>query len=131
MQIPLQITVRGIEHSEALETHIRDKVNKLEEFFDHITSCRVVVELPHKHHQQGKQFNVRIDIGVPGSEIVVNRDHAEDVYVALRDAFDAAKRKIEDYARKMRGDIKIHQPKQRPAESVDVDEVQDDMDVEP
>ena len=127
MQIPLQITIRGIEHSEALETHIRDKVNKLEEFFDHITSCRVVVELPHKHHQQGKQFNVRIDIGVPGSEIAVNRDHAEDVYVALRDAFDAAKRQLEDYARKIRGDIKTHQPRQRPAENADADEVQDDV----
>lgn len=117
MQVPLQITIRGIEHSEALETHIRDKVGKLEEFFDHITSCRVVVELPHKHHQQGKQFNVRLDIGVPGSEIVVNRDHAEDVYIALRDAFAAAKRQLEDYARKIRGDVKTHQPRVRREES--------------
>lgn len=108
MQIPLQITIRGIEHSDALETHIREKADKLEEFFSHVMSCRVVVEVPHKHHQQGKQFNVRIDIGVPGSEIVVNRDHAEDVYVALRDAFDAAKRQLEDYARKIRGDVKTH-----------------------
>ncbi|MGC2048666.1 MAG: ribosome-associated translation inhibitor RaiA [Gallionella sp.] len=131
MQIPLQITVRGTDHSEALEKHIRDKIDKLEEFFDHITSCRVVVELPHKHHNQGKQFNVRLDIGVPGSEIVVNRDHAEDVYVALRDAFDSAKRQLEDYARKIRGDVKTHQPRNRPAESVDVDEAQDDVDVEP
>jgi ribosomal subunit interface protein len=111
MKIPLQITIRDIEHSESLETHIRDKAKKLDEFFDHIMSCRVVVEVPHKHQHQGKQFNVRIDIGVPGGEIVVNRDHAEDVYVALRDAFDAAKRKIEDHARKIRGDIKTHQPK--------------------
>jgi len=111
MQIPLQITCRDIEHSEALEAHIRGKAEKLEEFFKHITSCRVVVEVPHKHHHQGKQFNVRIDIGVPGSEIVVNRDHAEDVYVALRDAFDAAKRQLEDYARKIRGDIKTHEPR--------------------
>jgi ribosomal subunit interface protein len=121
MQIPLQITVRGMEHSEALETHIRDKADKLEELFDRIMSCRVVVEVPHKHHQQGKQFNVRIDIGVPGSEIVVNRDHAEDVYVALRDGFDAAKRQLEDYARKIRGDVKTHQPKNRPKQSEDVD----------
>ena len=121
MRIPLQITIRGIEHSEALETHIRDKANKLDEFFDRIMSCRVVVEVPHKHHQQGKQFNVRLDIGVPGSEIVVNRDHAEDVYVALRDAFDAAKRQLEDYARKMRGDVKKHEPRMRPKESDDVD----------
>jgi len=84
--------------------------NKLEEFFKHIMSCRVVIEAPHKHHQ-GKQFNVRIDIGVPGNEIVVNRDHHEDVYVALRDAFDAVKRQLEDYARIGHGDIKTHKPK--------------------
>jgi ribosomal subunit interface protein len=117
MQIPPQITIRDMEHSDALETHIRDKVNKLDEFFDRIMSCRVVVEMPHKHHHQGKHFNVRLDIGVPGSELVINRDHAEDVYVALRDAFDAAKRQLEDYARKMRGDVKTHQPKRRPEES--------------
>jgi ribosomal subunit interface protein len=120
MQIPLQITIRDMEHSDALETHIRDKANKLDEYFDRIMSCRVVVEMPHKHHHQGKQFNVRIDIGGPGSEIVVNRDHAEDVYVALRDAFDAAKRQLEDYARKIRGDVKTHQPKRRPEESDDL-----------
>ena len=113
MQIPMQITIRDMDHSDALEAHIRDKVNKLEEFFNHIISCRVVVEVPHKHHQQGKQFNVRIDIGVPGGEIVVNRDHAEDVYVALRDGFDAAKRKIEDHARKIRGDVKTHEPRRQ------------------
>src|SRR3990172_7594853 len=113
MQTPLQITIRDVDHSEALDTHIRDKVKKLEEFFDHIMSCRVVVEMPHKHQTQGKQFNVRIDIGVPGSEIVVNRDHSESVYVALRDAFDAAKRRLEDYARKIRGDIKTHEPKRQ------------------
>lgn len=109
MQIPLQITIRGFEHSEALETRIRDKAEKLDELFKHIISCRVVIEVPHKHKHQGKQFTVRIDIGVPGSEIVVNRDHAEDAYVALRDAFDAAKRQLDDYARKIRGDVKMHQ----------------------
>jgi ribosomal subunit interface protein len=113
MQIPLQITVRDMEHSAELDAHIRTKAQKLDEFFDHITSCRVVVEMPHKHHHQGKQFNVRIDIGVPGNEIVVNHDHHEDVYVALRDAFDAAKRQLEDYARKLRGDAKIHEPRPR------------------
>lgn len=121
MQIPLQITIRDMEHSDALEAHIRDKAQKLDEFFDHIMSCRVVVETPHKHHHQGKQFNVRIDIGVPGNEIVVNRDHHEDVYVALRDAFDAAKRQLEDYARKIRGDIKTHEPK-RPNERIGIND---------
>jgi ribosomal subunit interface protein len=128
MQIPLQITIRDIEHSEALETHIRDKASKLDEFFKHVMSCRVVVEVPHKHHQQGKQFNVRIDIGVPGSEIVINRDHAEDVYVALRDAFDAAKRRLEDYAHRIRGDVKTHQPKRAAESAEEIDEQEDEVD---
>ena len=126
MQTPLQITIRDIEHSDALETHIRDKAKKLEEFFERITSCRVIVEMPHKHHHQGKQFKVRIDIGVPGNEIVVNHDHAEDVYVALRDGFDSAKHQLEEYARKMRGDVKTHKPKQRPPGNLNEDETQDD-----
>lgn len=109
MQIPMQITIRDMEHSEALETLIREKAQKLEEYFNHIMSCRVVVDMPHKHHHQGKQFNVRIDIGVPGNEIVVNRDHSEDVYVAVRDAFNAGKRQVEDYARKIRGNVKTHE----------------------
>lgn len=111
MQIPLQITIRDVEHSEALETHIREKAKKLDQFFDHIMSCRVVVEMPHKHHRQGKQFNVRIDIGVPGREIVANLEHAEDVYVALRDAFDAARRQLDDYVHKLRGEVKKHELK--------------------
>ena len=110
MKIPLQITVRDMPNSEALDTHIRDKVQKLNDIFAEIVSCRVVVEVPHKHHSQGKQFNVRIDLGVPRNEIVVNRDHHEDVYVALRDAFDAAKRQLEDYVRRMRREIKTHVP---------------------
>src|ERR1035437_7803659 len=113
MQIPLQITIRDVEHSEALETYIREKAEKLDEFFSHIMSCRVVVEVPHKHHNQGKQFNVRIDIGVPGSEIVVNRDHDVDVYIALRDAFDAAHRQLDDYSRKHRGNVKTHEHKRQ------------------
>lgn len=121
MQIPLQITIRDMEHSDALEAHIRERADKLDEFFDRIISCRVVVEMPHKHQHQGKQFNVRIDIGVPGSEIVVNRDNHEDVFVALRDAFDAAKRRLEDYSRKTRGDVKKHEPR-RPAEPGSVDQ---------
>ncbi len=108
MQSPLQITIRDISSSDALEAHIRDKVEKLESYFDRLVSCHVVVEMPHKHHQQGKEFNVRINIGVPGSDIVVNRDHHEDPYVALRDAFDAAKRQLEDYARRMQLKTKTH-----------------------
>lgn len=111
MQLPLQVTIQNIDQSEALETRIRAKAEKLNEFFNHISSCRIVVELQDKHRHQGKQFTVRIDIKVPGNEIVVDRAHSEDVYVALRDAFDAAKRQLEEYARKLRGDVKTHEPK--------------------
>jgi ribosomal subunit interface protein len=109
MQIPLQITFRGLPHSDALETRIREKTDKLQEFHSRITSCRVVVEEEHRHKRQGKQFTIRVDIRVPGSEIVIDRGHDEDVYIALRDAFDAAGRKLEDQARVQRGDVKVHE----------------------
>jgi ribosomal subunit interface protein len=108
MQKPLQITFRDVPASDAVESHIRDKVEKLELFYDRITGCHVVVGMIQKHHHQGKLFNVRIDMTVPQGEVVVNRDRAEDMYVAIRDAFDAAKRKLEDHARRQRGEIKAH-----------------------
>lgn len=114
MQRAIQITFKDIPPSEAVEQHIREKAAKLETFYPHIIGCHVTVELPHKHNHQGKQHNVRIDIKVPGSEIVVNRDKHEDIYVALRDAFDAAKRQVEEYGRKQRGDVKHHENNRRP-----------------
>lgn len=109
MEKPLQITVHGMEHSAALDAHIRDKALKLEEFYPRMIACHVTVDQPHRHHQQGGQLDVRIDIHLPGrAEVVVNRQHAEDVYVALRDAFDAAKRKLEEHIRVQRGDTKVH-----------------------
>lgn len=110
MKLPVQIVLRDIPHSDAIESDIRARVDKLDQFYPEIMCCRVVVELPGKHKHQGKEFNVRIDITVPGSEIVVNRERDEDLYVALRDAFDAARRRLEDYARKQRGDVKVHEP---------------------
>lgn len=113
MQIPLQITFRHMDSSEALEAKIREKVATLERFADHIVSCRVTVEAPHQHHHQGQLFNIKIDLTLPGIEIVADRHpdkhHAhEDVYVALRDAFKAARRQLEDYVRKQRGQVKTH-----------------------
>ncbi|OFZ71560.1 MAG: 30S ribosomal protein S30 [Betaproteobacteria bacterium RBG_16_64_9] len=108
MKIPLQITIRDIPASDALEARIRKKAAKLEEFHPRITRCRVMVEEARKHHHRGRQFSVRLDVRVPGREIAVTREHDEDVYVALRDAFDDAGRQLEDVAREMRGDIKAH-----------------------
>ena len=108
MQTELQITVRGMEHSDMLDQHIRERVDKLDRLYPKLMGCHVVAELDDRHKQQGKQFAVRVDLTAPGKEIVVNRQHAEDIYVALRDAFDAAKRQLEDYASIQRGDVKSH-----------------------
>jgi|SRR5579885_637772 ribosomal subunit interface protein len=106
--LPVQITIRDISISPALETHIRKRAEKLNRFYDRISSCRVVVELPQKHKHQGKLYNVRIDITVPGKELVVTRKCDEDVYVAIRDAFDAIVRQLEEHSRKRHGRIKTH-----------------------
>jgi len=110
MQIPLQITLHGIEHSDALYNSIREKAEKLELYYDRIISCRVVLELAGRHKRHGKQFTARLDIKVPGGEIAITHEHDEDLQIALRDAFDAARRKLEDYARGQRGDVKHHVP---------------------
>jgi ribosomal subunit interface protein len=116
MQRPVQITYRDIAPTEALESQVREKAAKLEEFYPFITGCHVTLEVPHKHKHQGKHCSVRIDVRVPGGELVVNHDHHEDMYVALRDAFDAAKRQLEEYGRKQRGDVKHHEPTYRQRE---------------
>jgi len=112
MQIPLQITFRNFPRSEAVEARIRAKATKLDEFDPHIMSCHVVVDELDRHHHQGKQFTVRLDIRVPGHEVVVDRDHHEDIYVALRDAFNAAGRQLEEVVRTRRGDVKAHEAPQ-------------------
>ena len=116
MQSSLQITVRGMEHSNALDEHIRERVEKLDRSYPKLMSCRVVAELQDRHKHQGKHFAVRVDLTAPGKEIVVNRQHAEDVYVALRDAFDAAKRQLEAYADIQRGEVKSHSAPGTPPE---------------
>ncbi len=114
MQKPLEIRFHQMEPSPAIEARIREKVARLEKLYDRIVSCRVVVEKDHRNHRKGNLYRVRVDIGVPGRELVVNRkgpkNHAhEDVYVALRDAFNAAARQLEDFARERRGQIKVHE----------------------
>ena len=113
MQVPLQITFRHMDSSDAAAARICERTAELERLFDRITSCRVVVECRHPRHQQGNLFRVRVDLKVPGREIVVGRDPAahhahEDVYVAIRDAFDAARRLLEDHLRERRGEVKLH-----------------------
>lgn len=113
MQLPLQITFHQMEPSPALEARIRKLAERLEKFSPHIMRCHVTVEAPHRHQRQGMLFDVRIDITVTGKEIAIRRtrpaDHAhEDPYVALRDAFRAARRKLQDYERELRQQVKTH-----------------------
>ena len=114
MQRPLEIRFRQMDPSPAIEARIRQKVGALERFSDRITGCRVTVEKEHRHHHQGNLYRVRIEIDAPGKELAVTRsgpkDHAhEDVYVAIRDAFDAAVRRLEDHVRERRGKVKLHE----------------------
>ena len=108
MQTALNISFHDVARSEALETHIREKVETLEHLYPRLMRCNVTIEKPHRHKHQGNAFNVRIDLHVPGDEIVINRDANEDPYVALRDAFDVAKRLLMQHAQKIRGDVKHH-----------------------
>jgi ribosomal subunit interface protein len=109
MKLPVQITVRNASVSEVVKNEIRDRVDKLEQFSNNIMGCRVTVDSPHRHQHQGMQYTVQIDLTVRGAELVVKRQPHEDVYVAIRDAFDAARRQLEEYERRLRGDIKIHE----------------------
>jgi cold shock CspA family protein/ribosome-associated translation inhibitor RaiA len=113
MNLPLEITFRHMEGSLALEARIRKLAARLERFSSHIMRCHVIVEAPHQHHQQGNLFDVNIDITAPGAHFSIQRasprDHShEDPYVALRDAFRAARRKLQDYEREHRRAVKQH-----------------------
>jgi cold shock CspA family protein len=138
MENPLRITFRNMPPSPAIENNIREKAAKLDAYYDRILGCHVVVEAPHRHHHKGKAYLVRIDLTVPGGELVINRvpkrlnaaalrdpelagndlteshepsKHGahEDLYVAIRDAFNSAGRKLQDFARKRRGKVKVHE----------------------
>jgi cold shock CspA family protein/ribosome-associated translation inhibitor RaiA len=114
MPIPLQITFKDMDPSPAIEARIREKAEKLERFHDRIVGCDVTVEAPHRRHRKGKLYNVRVAVSVPGPNVFIDHagplDHAhEDVNVAIRDAFDAAGRVLEDHVRRMRGDVKLHE----------------------
>jgi ribosomal subunit interface protein len=114
MQKPLEIRFRQMDPSPAIEARIREKAAALERFSERITGCRVTVEKDHRHHRQGNLFRVRVEIDAPGKELTVThtgpRDHAhEDVQVAIRDAFNAAVRQLEDHVRKRGRKVKAHE----------------------
>ena len=130
----MQITFRNIPESAAVTGLIRAEAAKLERFFERIVRLRVLVEMPHRHHQRGAPCRVRIEIDVPGKELVINSNptkHAtltrteasrvhksdeldvahKDAALAVQDAFRKAVRRMQDYARREDGSVKTHATK--------------------
>lgn len=133
MILPLQIVFRNMKSSEAVDARVREEVQKLETFYNRIMRCRVIVEIRHRHHRRGDLYHVRIDMTVPGAELVVKREPSlrtalrqtdsgkqsksyepraahKDIFVVIRDAFKEARRQLQDFARRERGDTKLHAP---------------------
>lgn len=113
MGIPVQVTFRNMDASDAVEKAVRRKTAWLGRFFPRLTACRVVVEAPHHHRRRGQLHRVRVDLILPRGPIVARRAPAarqahKDVYVAVRDVFDAARRILQDEARRRRGQVKDH-----------------------
>lgn len=117
MQLPLQITWRGVDRSDALEAAIRRHADKLEEYAPGIMSCHVIVGKAHARHSQGNLYSIHLDIHAPDKEIVVARDQSdkhshEDMYVVIRDAFDAAVQQLKKYSAKRQRKVKSHELRQ-------------------
>ncbi len=116
MQIPLKIAFEGgLTATDAMTARIEREARRLERFSDRITSCRVAVIGRSGRHRQGDLYEVRIQLVMPGrDDVMIDRnpgaDHAhEDVYVAIRDAFGAARRRLQDHERKAAGRVKLHE----------------------
>lgn len=111
----VHISFRGMEPSPAAEAQIRRLVDELEQFSNRISACRVVLEASDRRHRRGRIYHVRVDLTVAGGKVVVNRepghDHAhEDPHSSIRDAFDAARRRLQDHMRRLDGQTKHHEP---------------------
>lgn len=108
MAFPIDVRFRDMAPSPALEQFVRRWAAKLGRIHDRIVHCEVVIERPHQHQRHGQHVRVRMTLGVPGPDVVVSYDQSldgahEDAYVAVRDAFRAARRQLEQRARDLRG----------------------------
>jgi cold shock CspA family protein len=115
MTADVQIAFRGMDPSPAAEAQVRHRADELGQFSDRISACRVVLETGDRHHRHGRIYHVRVDLTVAGGRVVANRDsglnHAhEDLHVAIRDAFDAARRRLQGHMRRLDGQTKQHDP---------------------
>jgi ribosome-associated translation inhibitor RaiA len=121
MQTPVEIQFHGIEKSDALEERVREKVAKLAKHFERMTHCRIVLEAPHRSPQRPKVYQIKIEIGVPGRRPLVVRheregSHAgEELPIAVREAFEAAARRLDGETTKITQRSKIERSRRRPA----------------
>ncbi|MFZ2650161.1 MAG: HPF/RaiA family ribosome-associated protein [Burkholderiaceae bacterium] len=114
MKLPLQVSFRDMAALPSLDGEIRRRAAKLERFVPDLISCHVVIDASANRHRQGHVYAVKVDVRVPGEELFAGERQAhEEIAIALREAFDAMTRRLEDYARRRRGQVKQHAPKQR------------------
>jgi cold shock CspA family protein/ribosome-associated translation inhibitor RaiA len=112
MEIPLEITYRGVQKTDGIESLIREKAAKLDRICDKLISCRVAVESPQQHQNSGSPFRVRINMRIPpGHELVVRRESSkgdihDPLHTVLRTAFEAAYRQLKEHTEKKQGDVK-------------------------
>jgi len=115
MQVPIELSFRGMDPSTEAESLARELVDNLERFYDRIVTCRIMIEAPHRHSQHGQTYHVRIDLSVPGHELVVSRDPPgkggphERLDTAIRDAFRTMRRQLQDWVARTRGEVKVHE----------------------
>lgn len=108
MEIPVHLTAKGLELAPEQEARLRDEIAGLERFFPRLVGCRAVVSMPHRRPQgEPVAWTVRLSLTVPGGEVVVTRQAKPSFGEALDEAIDAARRRLQDYAREMRGDVKV------------------------
>jgi ribosomal subunit interface protein len=103
MQVPLQLTFHNVQASSVVEEKINENLNKLERFYNRIINCRVTVDAPHRKQRKGNLYHIRIDLTVPNGQLIVNHNPSDeashaDIYVAIHDAFETARRQLQDYA---------------------------------
>jgi ribosomal subunit interface protein len=108
VNLPFELRQKNVTLPPAMAEDIQERARKLDHFFDRIMRCRVTVEGPGTHHRQG-DYGVKIDLTVPGMEIIIGKHAAGNLELALKDAFDAAARRLEDHVRRRRGFVKTHE----------------------
>lgn len=127
MNVPLEISYRGVESSEYLDKAIRQGVAKLERHCDHLSSCRVAIERTQHHQRSGQRYRVRIDLTVPPRhELTVSREPSEgslhtDLVAEIREAFDAAERQVKQLSARQHGDVKVHPQQETQAVVEEID----------